>query len=67
MYTGSICNEIVYATVMDLSSSKSLLPSPICEFHVFSFMKFLSLIQHNRIFMVNIPQKNMHVLVMFKT
>ena len=57
MYTGSICNEIVYATVMDLSSSKSLLPSPICEFHVFSFMKFLSLIQHNRIFMVNIPQK----------
>ena len=40
-----------------LSSNKSLLPSPICEFRVFSFMKFLSLIQHNRIVMVNIPQK----------
>lgn len=50
MYTGSICKEIVYATVM-------VLPSPICEFHVFSFMKFLGLIQHNRIVMVNIPQK----------
>ena len=40
-----------------LSSNKSLLPSPICEFRVFSFMKFLSLIQHNRTVMVNIPQK----------
>lgn len=40
-----------------LSSNKSLLPSPICEFHVFSFMKFLGLIQHNRIVMINIPQK----------